>query len=108
MFISGTAYDPAAPRFLQSTWFLGECDNGGTFLGSAVPGDVAGGRPRAFGVEVQIPSLNRGVDFAADAVSAISGQQTAITFALFVGLPAVKNPVATPTPRDGRGRLSGF
>ena len=99
--ISGTAYDPAATQGSgvdRVDLFLGERDNGGTFLGSAVPGDVAGGDARSFSVEVQVPNLNRGVDFAAYATSAISGQQTAVTFPVFVGVPPAKNPAATPTP----------
>jgi hypothetical protein len=101
MFISGTAYDPTATQgsgVSRVDLFLGERDNGGMFLGSAVPGSAAGGDPRAFSVEVTIPTLNRGVDFAAYAVSARSGQQTTITFPVFVGVPPAKNPVATPTP----------
>jgi hypothetical protein len=99
--ISGTAYDPAASQgsgVSRVDLFLGERDNGGTFLGSAVPGDVPGGSPRAFSIEVQVPSMNRGLDFAAYAISAVSGQQTAVTFPVLVGEQPLKNPAATPTP----------
>jgi len=99
-FISGAAYDPAAtmgPGVSRVDLFLGERDNGGTFLGSAVPGTGPNGDPRAFNVEVTIPTENRGLDFAAYAISA-SGRETTVTFPVLVGAPAAKNPAATPTP----------
>ena len=100
-FISGSAYDPTATSgsgVSRVDLFLGERDNGGTFLGSAVPGTGATGDPRAFSLEVTIPTENRGLDFAAYAVSATSGQETTVTFPVFVGVPPAKNPAATPTP----------
>jgi hypothetical protein len=100
-FISGTAFDPAAAQgsgVSRVDLFLGERDNGGTPLGSAVPGNVPGGDPRAFSVEVQVPNITRGLDFAAYAISSITGQETIVTFPVLVGQPPAKNPVATPTP----------
>jgi hypothetical protein len=38
------------------------------------------------------------LNFAAYAVSAVTGQETAVTFPVLVGVPPAKNPVATPTP----------
>jgi hypothetical protein len=100
LIISGTAFDPAAKQgsgIARVDLFLGERDAGGTILGSAVPGS-AGGNPDEFSVEVQVPnSLNRGVDFAAYAISSVTGQETAISFPIFVGTPT-SNGVATPTP----------
>jgi hypothetical protein len=96
--ISGTAFDPAATQgagISRVDLFLGERDQGGTILGSATPGE--GGNPRAFSLEVQVPKLNRGVDFAAYAISAVTGQETAVTFPVFVGAPTT-NGMATPTP----------
>jgi hypothetical protein len=99
LIISGLAFDPAATSgsgVERVDLFLGERDQGGLFLGSAVPGS-AGGDPRAFSVEVSIPStLNRGVDFAAYAISSVTDHQTAISFPIFVGTPAKTS--ATPTP----------
>ena len=97
--ISGQAFDPAAAQgagVSRVDLFLGLRDQGGTILGSAVPG-AGGSDPRAFSVEVQVPDLNRGVDFAAYAVSSVTGQETVVTFPIFVGAPT-KNGVATPTP----------
>jgi hypothetical protein len=97
-FISGTAYDPAASSgagIARVDLFLGARDEGGTPLGSAVVGD--GANPRAFNIEVQVPGINRGVDFAAYAISAVTGQETVVTFPVFVGTPAKTN-AATPTP----------
>jgi hypothetical protein len=97
--ISGSAYDPAATQgsgIARVDLFLGEQEQGGTILGSAVPG-ANGSDPRMFSIEVQVPKLNRGVDFAAYAISAVTGQETAVTFPVFVGVPTT-NGVATPTP----------
>jgi hypothetical protein len=97
--ISGEAYDPNAPQgssgISRVDLFLGERDQGGTVLGSAIPGD--NGNPRFFSLEVQVPKLNRGVDFAAYAISSVTGQETAITFPVFVGVPTT-NGITTPTP----------
>jgi hypothetical protein len=99
LIISGTAFDPATTQgagIERVDLFLGTRESGGTILGSAVPGS-AGGNPRSFSLEVQVPKLDRGVDFAAYAISAVTGQETAISFPIFVGTPTT-NGVATPTP----------
>ena len=96
--ISGTAYDPSATQgagIARVDLFLGTRESGGEILGSAVPGE--GGNPRAFSIEVQVPKLNRGVDLAAYAISAVTGQETGVSFPVFVGAPTT-NGVATPTP----------
>jgi hypothetical protein len=96
--ISGQAYDPHATQgsgIQRVDLFLGQRDQGGTILGSAVPGE--NGNPRLFDLEVQVPKLDRGVDFAAYAISAVTGQETTVTFPIFVGVPTT-NGVATPTP----------
>src|SRR6202040_3256628 len=67
-FISGSAYDPAATSGAGITrvdFFLGERDQGGTFLGSAIPGNVSGGTARQFNTKVTVPDENTSVDFAA-------------------------------------------
>jgi hypothetical protein len=96
MFISGTTSGPSGVSRVDL--FLGERDQGGLYLGSGVPGTGANGNPNAFNVEVTIPNLGRGLDFAAYAVGN-NGQETAITFPVFVGSQLVnRNIVATPTP----------
>jgi Big-like domain-containing protein len=94
--ISGTANGPSGVSRVDL--FLGDRDQGGTFLGSGIPGTGAGGNPNAFSVEVQIPNLGRGVDFAAYAIGA-NGQEQVVTFPVFVGQPPMNNAgAATPTP----------
>lgn len=98
--ISGTAYDPSASSgsgIARVDLFLGERDNGGTFLGSAVPG-ATGSDPRAFTTQVTVPALNRGVTFAAYAISSLTSQQTSVTFPVLVGTLPRSSGVATPTP----------
>jgi hypothetical protein len=99
--ISGSAQDPAATQgsgVARVDLFLGERDQGGTFLGSAVPGEVAGGAPDLYSVQVTVPALNRGVDFAAYAISSVTGQETAVTFPIFVGTPTKTSTTPTPVP----------
>jgi hypothetical protein len=97
--ISGLAWDPSVSQgsgIERVDLFLGRRDQGGTILGSAVPG-ASGSDPRAFSVEVQIPnSMNRGTDFAAYAISNVSGHETGVAFPIFVGTP--ERTSATPTP----------
>jgi hypothetical protein len=101
MIISGQAYDPAATSgsgITRVDLFLGRRDEGGIFLGSAVPGTAD--NPRAFSTKVTIPSnFNSGAEFAAYAISAVSGTETTVTFPITVGTPA-RNPnsLVTPTP----------
>jgi hypothetical protein len=100
--ISGEAYDPASQSGAGITsvdLFLGERDQGGTFLGTAVPGNNTSD-PRAWSIEVTIPTgFNRGVDFAAYADSSVSGAETAVTFPVFVGTPPKPGVgLVTPTP----------
>ncbi|MBV9899114.1 MAG: hypothetical protein JO020_33575 [Chloroflexi bacterium] len=101
MFISGTASESNAMSgsgVQRVDLFLGERDQGGTFLGSGIPGTGAGGNPDAFNVEVTIPNLGRGVDFAAYAIGA-NGQEQAVTFPVFVGSePVMRSGAPTPTP----------
>jgi len=94
MFISGTASGPAGVSRVDL--FLGERDQGGLYLASGVPG--TGNSANAFNVEVSIPNLGRGLDFAAYAVGN-NGQETTVTFPIFVGTQTVnRNLLITPTP----------
>jgi hypothetical protein len=98
--VFGTAYDPAATSdsgIARVDLFLGFRDNGGIALGSAVPGVRVGGNPRAFSLTVDLPDTDSTTVFAAYAISAITGQETVVSFPLFVGSP-VRSFGATPTP----------
>jgi hypothetical protein len=81
--------------------FLGLRDEGGRFLGSAVPGEAAGGNASAWSVTVTIPNLGRGQDFAAYAIGT-NGQESSVVFPVFVGAePTRTSTSATPTPIAG-------
>src|SRR5215831_5336304 len=73
--LSGAAWDPSAASgsgITNVSLFLGRRDDGGTFLGSAVPG--LGDNPRAWSVEVTMPdNVNAGTNFAAYALSSVTG-----------------------------------
>jgi hypothetical protein len=98
--MSGSAVSPNATSgtgILRVDLFLGERDQGGQFLGSAMPGSGTAG-PNSWSIEVSVPNLGRGVDFAAYAIGT-NGQQTATTFPVFVGAVPTRTSVgATPTP----------
>jgi hypothetical protein len=98
--ISGAAWDPNATSGsgIQSvSVFLGQRDEGGTILGSTQPG--IGSNPRAFSVTVTLPDdVNAGTDFSAYALSSVTGQETAVTFPIFVGTQTRNTSGATPTP----------
>ena len=96
--VSGEAWDPAASSgsgIARVDMFLGPRDEGGTFLASAVPG--LGNNPRAYSVTVNIPTVNEGNTFAAYAISAVTGQETAVLVPIFIGTPT-RSVGATPTP----------
>ena len=99
-FASGTAFDPAAPAgtsgISRIDLFLGERENGGTLLATTTTGTSASGDPRAFSAKITLPSTSRGVDFAVYATSSITGQETAVTFPVFVGVPAKFRPAQRP------------
>jgi hypothetical protein len=91
--ISGTASNTS-----RVDLFLGQREQGGMFLGSGIPGTGAGGNPTAFSVEVSIPNLGRGADFAAYAIGT-NGQESSVVFPVFVGTPPTRGPTGpTPTP----------
>jgi hypothetical protein len=98
--ISGEAWDPNATSGsgIQSvSLFLGQRDQGGTILGSAQPG--MGDNPRAFSLTVTLPdNFNAGSDFSAYALSSVTGQETSVTFPIFVGTTTKPSSGATPTP----------
>jgi hypothetical protein len=97
--VSGAAWDPSAPAgsgIARVDLFLGPRDEGGTFLGSTVPG--LGANPRAFSVTVTLPNVNEGNTFAAYAISGVTGQQTSVLIPVFVGTPTRSQVGPTPTP----------
>lgn len=100
--ISGEAFDPAAPAgtsgIQRVDLFLGLRDQGGTILGTAVPGAISGQNPRFFSTEVTIPNVNQGDVFAAYAISSVTGQETSVSFPVFIGTPTRNTNGATPTP----------
>jgi hypothetical protein len=112
--VSGAAYDPAATSgsgIERVDLFLGPRDEGGSFLGSAVPGaEVAGSTetdPRAFSVEVTVPSdMNRDANFAAYAISSVSGSESSVVVPIFVGVPQRTVGLITPTPEPGQAVTS--
>jgi hypothetical protein len=100
MFISGLASVPgnsSGSGVSRVDLFLGARDDGGSFLGSGVPGTGMAGNPDAFNVEVTVPNLGRGVDFAAYAIGA-NGQEQVTTFPVFVGAEPTRGPATGPTP----------
>jgi hypothetical protein len=85
--VSGTAFDPIAsqgPGVSRIDFFLGSRDQGGLFLGSAVPG--AGANARDFQVQLTIPSSGRsnGTDFVAYAYDASSSGETTVSVPVFI------------------------
>jgi hypothetical protein len=98
--ISGGAYVAgASPATGVSSvdLFLGPRDQGGTFLGSGVPGSGQAG-PTSWSVLVTVPDWGRGSSFNAYAIGA-NGQQSSIGFPVFVGTVPPRSGVgATPTP----------
>jgi hypothetical protein len=98
--ISGGAYVAGAspaPGMSRVDLFLNPRDQGGTFLGSGLPGSGTAG-PNSWSVTVTIPDWGRGGSFNAYAIGA-NGQESSIGFPVFVGTVPSRNPVgATPTP----------
>lgn len=104
--ISGTAFDPAAnlgSGISRVDLFLGPRDEGGTFLGSTVPGqDVMQGltpgstiAQDSFQVTVTVPSgMSGGKDFFAYAYSSVTGAVTAVSMPIYVA--AVPTDIPTP------------
>jgi len=100
LIISGGASIPGAnpaPGVSRVDLFLGARDQGGTFLGTGVPGTGQAG-PTSWSVKVTIPDWGRGSSFAAYAIGA-NGQESSILFPVFVGTVPPRTGVgATPTP----------
>jgi hypothetical protein len=104
--VSGLAYVPGLGQSAgvdRVEFFLGSRDAGGTFLGSAVPGQNSGlsatpGSLQAMGgfaTKITLPSQNRGgtTTFFAYAQNSLTGQETVVSVPVSVGA------APTPTPR---------
>lgn len=103
--VSGTAYDPAATEgagISRVDLFIGSRDEGGTFLGSAIPGEdmmqgVTPGSPlgqSAFQMKVTVPTTPSGSQaIHAYAYSSVTGRETELSMPVFLSL----EPTATPS-----------
>lgn len=105
--ISGLAYAPGQSGSQgvgvdRVEFFLGSRDTGGTFLGSAVPGQSAelNATPGSllamggFTTRITVPSQIKGATtFFAYAHNSVTGQETVVSVPVFAGAPP------TPTPR---------
>ena len=108
--ISGAAYDPTATEGAGVTrvdLFLGDRDQGGLFLGSAVPGQdvmdgLTAGSPSAlqsFQVKVLIPTtLNGGMDLRAYAISGLTGKETVVSTPIYLAIAPTPMATAAPAP----------
>lgn len=104
--ISGSAFDPMATEgagVSRVDLFLGDRDQGGLFLGSAVPGQdsmegLTSGSTAAtqsFQLTVALPpTINGSKEFHAYAYSALSGNVTSVSMPIYVGVSPT--PMATP------------
>jgi hypothetical protein len=106
--IAGTAFDPAATvgnGVSRVDLFLGDRDQGGLYLGSAVPGEDAmegllpgsAAAEHSFQIKVLMPSnLSGGMDLRAYAYSALTGNTTVVSTPIY--LAVAPTPMATPAP----------
>jgi hypothetical protein len=104
--ISGAAYDPAATEgagVSRVDLFLGDRDQGGLYLGTAVPGEnamlglTAGSEAaeHSFQVTVKVPStMSGGIDLRAYAYSALTGNTTVLATPIYIAVGPT--PGATP------------
>jgi hypothetical protein len=101
--VSGTASAANAPTgstgIDRVDFFLGNRDEGGMSLGSAVPGMTAGPfGPGSFQATLDFPTdLNGGHDLVAYAHSAVNGQQSVISVPIALGEDPSKAFVTPPT-----------
>lgn len=108
--VVGTAFDPAATSgsgISHVDLFLGDREQGGLFIGSAIPGEDAlqgltpGSQAAAssFSVTVTMPTTLMGGsrDFHAYAYSSLTGKATDVSMPVYIGL--APTPMATPAPQ---------
>jgi hypothetical protein len=97
--VSGIAYDPASssgPGVDRIQFFLDPRENGGWFVGSAVPTAAAPGQAPSFSATLFIPnSAPKGAHvFTAYARSAVIGAETIVSVPVFVGEKPTPTPLA--------------
>lgn len=97
--VSGTAYDPGSisgPGGDRVQFFLDPRENGGLFLGTAVPVAAAPGEAPRFATKIVIPnSASKGSHvFVASAHSSVLGKEVTVSVPVFVGA----KPTPTPLP----------
>ncbi|MBV8715154.1 MAG: hypothetical protein JO020_01665 [Chloroflexi bacterium] len=97
--VSGIAYDPASssgPGVDRIQFYLDPRENGGWFVGSAVPAAAAPGQAPRFSATLFIPnSAQKGSHvFTAYARSSVIGAETVASVPVFVG----EKPTPTPLP----------
>jgi hypothetical protein len=86
--VDGTVIDPVtfSPSGISHVeFFLGARDQGGTILGSTVPGTSPTGGPNAFQVTLSIPDVNRDDNFTAYAYATHSDAVTTVQREVHVG-----------------------
>jgi hypothetical protein len=108
--ITGTAFDPAATQgagISHVDLFLGRRDSGGTFLGSAVPGQdtIANVTPGSrlaetgFQMTVTLPSGAVADDLVAYAYSSVTGQEGSTLLPVYIGVAPTPTPMTSAAPR---------
>jgi len=118
--ISGSAYDPTSTQgsgVSRVDLFLGDRDEGGIFLGSAVPGqDVLEGLTTgsttaqdSFQVKVSLPSTVSGDhDLHAYAYSGLTGETTVVAFPIYIAVAPTPMATAAPAPVASIEHLAGI
>jgi hypothetical protein len=102
--VSGVAFDPitgSGTGVSHIDFFLGARDQGGTIIGTAVPG-ASLGNPRTFQTTLSIPDVSRDDTLVVYATSANSGAITSVAMPVRVNprttTTASGNPTPTPVP----------
>jgi hypothetical protein len=108
--VAGSAFDPAATAgsgISRVDLFLGDRDQGGLFLGSAIPGQdmLEGLTPgtetaaTSFSATVTMPTalIGGSRDFHAYAYSSLTGKATSVSMPVYIGV--APTPMATPAPQ---------
>jgi hypothetical protein len=109
--VTGTAYDPAATEgagVSRVDLFLGRREAGGTFLGSAVPGEdtITNVTPDSrlaqtgFQITVTLPTAaTGGADFVAYAYSSVTGREASVIAPIYIGAAAAPTPLTDEAPQ---------
>lgn len=101
LIVSGVAFDPitgSASGVSHVDFFLGARDQGGTIIGTAIPGQASFNNPRAFETTLTIPDVSRDDTLVVYAMSANSGATTTIAMPVRVNPQTTTKPTGNPTP----------